>query len=98
MYAFTAPCSCADVQEISRECRWGLVRKDLLHRVNLRCGFPEPAILGASDQWQKAIQFVKEQRVGFAPIRQKLVALVELQPDKKLLDRLSKEERHFCPK
>jgi translation elongation factor EF-G len=50
---------------------------------------------GESDQWQKAIQFVKEQRVGFAPIRQKLVALVELQKDKKLLDGLSEEERHF---
>ncbi len=48
-----------------------------------------------SERLDKAIQFVKQQRVAFAPIRQKLSALRELQSDEKLLNTLSEEERGF---
>ena len=50
---------------------------------------------GSRECWDKAIQFIKQQRVAFAPIRQKLAALRQLEKDEKLLDILTEEERHF---
>lgn len=48
-----------------------------------------------SESLDKAIQFIKLRRVAFAPIRQKLSALRELQMDERLLATLNEEERRF---
>jgi hypothetical protein len=48
-----------------------------------------------ADRLHKAIEFIKQKRIAFSPIRQKLEALLQIQMDEKLLILLGKEEQHF---
>ena len=58
-------------------------------------GFKEEKEGGSSWRWDKPIQYIKQKRVEFAPIRQKLTALDQFENDERLLEPLTEEERHF---
>ena len=52
----------------------------------------EPA---ASQSWDAAIQFIKQQRIALAPVRHSITALTKLETNETLLETLNEQERHF---
>ncbi len=80
-----------DLQSVHAD-YWSMFQK--VHSL-LSQGIKEEQEGQPSDCWQRAIEFVKQQRVALAPVRQKLTALGQLATDEALLDELKEEERKY---